>query len=156
MFEFIVFIIILIVLCFTYKVTIDENDKNFQNIIQNFNLSYLGKSKLKASGQYRKKTIRLNIIYSESFLFPVPVMRKLFCNRFLKHFKKAVFDGKILYLEILNKQTITYNELIKKLYRHEWVVYIKKPFATSEAVVKYIATYSNRVAISNTRIKMIK
>ncbi len=93
---------------------------------------------------------------SDSFLFPIPVMRKLFRNRFLKHFKKAISDGKILYLEVLNKHTLTYNEFIEKLYKLKWVVYVKKPFATPEAVVKYIATYANRVAISNTRIKMIK
>ena len=38
------------------------------------------------------------------------------------------------------------------LYRKEWVVYIKEPFASPQAVVKYLGQYTHRIAISNHRI----
>ena len=38
------------------------------------------------------------------------------------------------------------------LRRSEWVVYSKKPFGGSEAVLAYLARYTHRVAISNRRL----
>jgi len=38
------------------------------------------------------------------------------------------------------------------LRRSEWVVYSKKPFAGPEAVLAYLARYTHRVAISNSRL----
>jgi hypothetical protein len=38
------------------------------------------------------------------------------------------------------------------LHRHDWVVYIKKPFGGPEHVLHYLARYTHRVAISNHRL----
>jgi len=38
------------------------------------------------------------------------------------------------------------------LRRSEWVVYAKRPFAGPEAVLAYLARYTHRVAISNSRL----
>jgi hypothetical protein len=38
------------------------------------------------------------------------------------------------------------------LYRQEWVVYAKPPFGGPEQVLKYLARYTHRVAISNQRL----
>ena len=38
------------------------------------------------------------------------------------------------------------------LWRSEWVVYAKKPFAGPEAVLAYLSRYTHRVAISNRRL----
>ena len=38
------------------------------------------------------------------------------------------------------------------LRRTEWVVYAKRPFAGPQAVLAYLARYTHRVAISNSRL----
>src|SRR5262249_49058459 len=40
----------------------------------------------------------------------------------------------------------------KTLYARDWVVYSKRPFGGPEQVLKYLARYSHRVAISNSRL----
>jgi len=39
------------------------------------------------------------------------------------------------------------------LYRQDWVVYAKRPFAGAEQVFRYLGRYSHRVAISNSRLQ---
>lgn len=43
-----------------------------------------------------------------------------------------------------------------KLYATKWVVYIKKPFTSPQTLIKYIARYIHRIAISNKRILKIE
>jgi hypothetical protein len=38
------------------------------------------------------------------------------------------------------------------LFRHDWVVYSKKPFGGPEHVLRYLGAYTHRVAISNSRL----
>ena len=38
------------------------------------------------------------------------------------------------------------------MYGQEWVVYAKPPFGGPEQVLKYLARYTHRVAISNSRL----
>jgi len=39
--------------------------------------------------------------------------------------------------------------------RHDWVVYAKEPFAGLEVVLKYLARYTHRVALSNGRMRRL-
>jgi len=41
---------------------------------------------------------------------------------------------------------------MRALFRHEWVVYAKRPFGGPEHVLHYLARYTHRVAISTQRI----
>ena len=41
---------------------------------------------------------------------------------------------------------------VKTLYRNDWVVYVKPPFGGPAQVLKYLARYTHRVAISNGRL----
>ncbi len=41
---------------------------------------------------------------------------------------------------------------LSPLRKIEWVVYAKRPFAGPEAVLAYLARYTHRVAISNSRL----
>jgi hypothetical protein len=43
-------------------------------------------------------------------------------------------------------------DLIRSLYKTDWVVYAKEPFAGPEQVVEYLGRYTHKVAISNHRI----
>ncbi len=42
--------------------------------------------------------------------------------------------------------------LKKELYRKDWVVYTKEPFAGPESVIEYLGRYTHKAAISNHRI----
>jgi len=88
----------------------------------------------------------------KDLLFPVPVMRKLFRGKFMHYFTKAVKNGKITTLSLYKQDEPTYDDIIGNLYKTKWVVYAKKPFDTPDKVVKYLAKYTHRVAISNKRI----
>jgi hypothetical protein len=41
---------------------------------------------------------------------------------------------------------------LRVLFRHEWVVYSKRPFGGPEHVLRYLGAYTHRVAISNSRL----
>lgn len=64
----------------------------------------------------------------------------------------AVFKGK--FMDILRKKCASELNpaLITALYKKNWVVYAKKPFANADAVMKYLGQYTHRIAISNKRI----
>ncbi len=83
---------------------------------------------------------------STEFLFPVPVMRELFKKKFLALLKELIAEKKIHceQSEIL--------PVIRSLYKKKWVVYVKKPFATPNALIGYLSLYTHRVAISSKRV----
>ena len=86
----------------------------------------------------------------EDFFIPVKVMSKVFRGKFLNQMKKEKieFYGENKYLE----NPASYNELLQKMYKKEWVVYCKEPFKNAESVIQYLGRYTHRVAISNERI----
>jgi len=45
-----------------------------------------------------------------------------------------------------------FHAFLRSLFRHDWVVYAKRPFGGPEHVLQYLARYTHRVAISNHRI----
>jgi len=93
----------------------------------------------------------------KDFLFPIPVMRKLFRGKFMDYFKEAVKNGAITFPGqiAMYEQPHIYNKLIESLYNIDWVVYVKAPFADAKHVVNYLGNYTHRIAISNSRIKEI-
>jgi hypothetical protein len=58
------------------------------------------------------------------------------------------FPGKLVDLSAPR----TFHSLLHTLRRREWVVYSKPPFGGPEHVLKYLARYTHRVAISNGRL----
>jgi hypothetical protein len=91
----------------------------------------------------------------EDFLFPVKVVSRLFRGKFLDLFKKAIDDKEILFhgtLQQYETNPKSFRRLIDALYKTEWVVYAKAPFAGPKAVLKYLGRYTHRIAISNSRL----
>ncbi len=41
---------------------------------------------------------------------------------------------------------------LRPLFRHDWVVYSKRPFAGPEHMLRYLGAYTHRAAISNSRL----
>jgi hypothetical protein len=44
---------------------------------------------------------------------------------------------------------------LRRLCRHRWVVYAKRPFAGPQAVLAYLCRYTHRVAITNSRLEVL-
>src|ERR1017187_7305534 len=90
----------------------------------------------------------------KKFFLPVKVLSRLFRAKFLALLKKAFLQGKLRFhgkLEPLGEER-NFIALLSQTARTEWVVYAKPPFGGPQQVLKYLARYTHRVAISNQRL----
>lgn len=91
---------------------------------------------------------------SPGFLLPVRVLSRLFRRLFLSRLADAhaadrlAFFGELAGLH--DRQSFAAH--LAPLRRKNWFVYAKPPFAGPEAVLAYLARYTHRVAISNSRL----
>jgi hypothetical protein len=89
------------------------------------------------------------------FFLPVRVLSRLFRGKFLSGLRQAYDNGKLSFhgrLETL-RAARAFAAWLTPLYRSEWVVYAKPPLGRRpEQVLKYLARYTHRVAISNDRL----
>ena len=88
------------------------------------------------------------------FFLPVRVLSRLFRRRFLEQLTIAHQAGQLQffgqYAALTDPEAFT--KFIDPLRKLEWVVYAKRPWHGPEAVLSYLARYTHRVAISNTRL----
>lgn len=91
---------------------------------------------------------------SDRFFLPVKVLSRVFRGKFLALLKKAFRKGRLQLHGQLTKlrRKSDWNGFLNQAYGCEWVVYTKPPFAGPEQVLRYLANYTHRVAISNHRI----
>lgn len=88
------------------------------------------------------------------FFLPVRVLSSLFRRLFLEQLHKVYqagqlqFYGDYLYLA----EAKAFANWLKPLRQIDWVVYAKKPFAGPKQVLAYLARYTHRVAIANSRL----
>jgi hypothetical protein len=90
----------------------------------------------------------------ENFFLPVRVLSRYFRRRFLELLDQAHAAGKLNFrgdIETLNDNQ-NWELWLAELRVCEWVVYAKPPFGGPPQVLKYLARYTHRVAISNQRI----
>jgi putative transposase/transposase-like zinc-binding protein len=88
------------------------------------------------------------------FFLPVRVLSRLFRGKYLAQLRRAFDEGKLKFpdrLKTLADQT-AFARWLRPLYRKDWVVYSKRPFGGPLQVLKYLARYTHRVAISNGRL----
>jgi hypothetical protein len=74
------------------------------------------------------------------FFLPVRVLSRVFRGKFLAGLRALAASGKV---PLPN---------LGSLYAKDWVVYAKPPFGGPEQVLRYLARYTHRVAISNHRL----
>jgi hypothetical protein len=88
------------------------------------------------------------------FLFPVRVLSRLFRAKFVAYLQTAFRQGELgFYGEQASLgERRNFIEWLKRLVGSEWVVYAKPPFGGPRQVLKYLARYTHRVAISNQRL----
>lgn len=90
----------------------------------------------------------------DDFFLPVRVLSRLFRGKFLARLKQALAEGKLSFHGQLTKWASVegFERLLAECFQNEWVVYAKRPFGGPEQVLKYLARYTHRVAISNHRL----
>ncbi|HYS23735.1 MAG TPA: IS91 family transposase, partial [Candidatus Eisenbacteria bacterium] len=89
-----------------------------------------------------------------SFLLPIEVLGRRFRNVFLSYLRKAFEEGKLRFhgeMAGLAKPA-AFETLCRRAKKIKWVVFAKAPFGGPEQVLKYLARYTHRVAISNRRL----
>jgi hypothetical protein len=90
----------------------------------------------------------------DTFFLPVRVLSRLFRKKFLAYLSEAFNNGDLQFhgrLETLAERR-NWCQLLVKLGSSDWVVYAKPPFGGPTQVLKYLARYTHRVAISNRRL----
>jgi predicted nucleic acid-binding Zn ribbon protein len=92
--------------------------------------------------------------YRKSFFLPVQVLSRFFRKRFLMLLRKDFYSGKLQFHGDLEPcgQPAAFEALCRKASQVKWVVFAKPPFGGPEQVLKYLARYTHRVAISNRRL----
>jgi hypothetical protein len=89
-----------------------------------------------------------------SFFLPINVLSRVFRGKFVAGLKTAFhagalqFHGHLLPLA----EPRAFASWLRVLFRHDWVVYSKRPFGGPEHVLRYLGAYTHRVAISNRRL----
>ncbi len=93
----------------------------------------------------------------QSFFLPVQVLGSRFRNVFLTYLREAFEDGRLKFHGEMAAfaRPGTFAALCNRMKRIKWVVHAKAPFGGPEQVLKYLARYTHRVAISNSRILSI-
>jgi len=89
----------------------------------------------------------------ENFFVHVKVLSECFRKTFLRYLTQALKDGELQFHGRLThlRRPLQWARFIESL-PEEWVVYSKPPFGGPELVLKYLAGYTHRVAISNQRL----
>ena len=90
----------------------------------------------------------------EDFLLPVPVLSRLFRGKMLAMLKAAHEAGRLQFFRphAHLADRAAFKTWLEPLYDTKWHVYAKRPFAGPAQVLAYLARYTHRVAISNSRL----
>lgn len=88
------------------------------------------------------------------FFLPVRVLSRLFRRLFLQGLEAMHAAGELQFFTDLAtlKDADEFRAYLAPLQTTEWVVYAKKPFAGPKQVLAYLARYTHRVAIANSRL----
>ena len=88
------------------------------------------------------------------FFLPVRVLSRLFRRLFLEGLAALNEAGELAFFgdlaPLVDKRA--FDAALAPLRRSEWGVFAKRPFAGPQAVLAYLARYTHRVAISNSRL----
>jgi hypothetical protein len=89
-----------------------------------------------------------------SFCLPVKVLGRVFRGKFIAGLKTAFHAGALQFhghpLPLAEPRAFA--SWLRILFRHDWVVYSKRPFGGPEHVLRYLGAYTHCVAISNSRL----
>ena len=88
------------------------------------------------------------------FFLPVRVLSRLFRRLFLEGLVAAYDAGELQFFAdlVALRNREAFKAYLAPLRTREWVVYAKRPFAGPKQVLAYLARYTHRVAIANSRL----
>jgi hypothetical protein len=93
----------------------------------------------------------------KNFFLPVRILGAVFRGKFLGALRAAFAQGK---LRLPGRSRAAarraFERLVATAVAKDWVVYAKAPFGGPEQVLKYLARYTHRAAISNERLLAFK
>ena len=94
----------------------------------------------------------------KGFFMPVKLLSRIFRGKFLAYLKQAHQRGELTCTGRLQSLASHYKfkRWLSPLYQKSWVVYAKPPWKGPECALKYLARYTHRVAIANSRIQSIE
>ena len=90
----------------------------------------------------------------DDFFLPVRILSRVFRGKFLSGLRAAFQKGRLRFrgrLKALARPE-RFHHLLDETVRTEWVVYAKPPWGGAATVLKYLARYTHRAAISNHRL----
>jgi hypothetical protein len=92
------------------------------------------------------------------FFLPVRVLSRVFRGKFLSGLRAAFATGQLRLASEPGPPAgrEEFEGLVSEAVRTDWVVYAKPPFGGPEVVLKYLARYTHRAAISNHRLLELK
>jgi len=86
------------------------------------------------------------------FFLPSHVLSRVFRGKFVaglkQRYPQLTLSGALQPL----REKQAFASFLRPLFRQEWVVYLKPPFGSPQHVLRYLAGYTHRVAISNHRL----
>jgi len=89
-----------------------------------------------------------------SFLFPVRALSTVFRAKYLAALQRAFDADHLTFAEgtaaLADRQA--FSAYLGQLRATNWIVYVKRPFAGPEAVLRYLGRYTHRVALTNDRL----
>ena len=91
------------------------------------------------------------------FFLPVKVLSRVFRGKFLAYLEEAFHRGQLAFHGQQKERARVdgFGRLMSGLRKRDWVVYAQPPAGNPEQVLKYLARYVHRVAISNQRLLKI-
>jgi hypothetical protein len=94
------------------------------------------------------------IASKDYFFLPVKVLSRVFRNKFRRLLEEAFGRGELEFYGKLAPlaEPEAFRHFLDAATNREWVVYAKRPFREPACVLKYLARYTHRVAISNQRL----
>jgi hypothetical protein len=98
------------------------------------------------------------IACKSGFFLPVKALARLFRRLFLTALEAAFGKGELRFFGELAplSQPRAFAERVGALRKTDWVVYAKPPFGGPERVLAYLARYTHRTAIANSRLVAIR
>jgi hypothetical protein len=88
------------------------------------------------------------------FFLPIGVLSRLFRRLFLEKLTAAYQAGRLAFFadQAALAKPAAFKACLAALRKIEWVVYAKRPFGGSDAVLAYLSRYTHRIAIANSRL----
>jgi len=88
----------------------------------------------------------------QRFFLPVRDLSRLFRRTFLTGLRQAAAQGRLSRQDQRWHSPVAWSQVLRAMQQTEWVVYAKPPLPGPQRVLRYLARYTHRVAITNRRL----